>query len=502
MARQRDHYNMVPTTRKTTNNGKKGEWKKTKSIFIFALFFLVILIPFLPLITSTSAQLPSQSLILTEMDISLNIHVNLTAVQISLTLIPTSAQENTFKFTLKGKINDTNVQIRDGEPLLFNQTYNQTHTSFIIYFPKSLLTPGANIYVDISYVVDTLINNEHQVMDFSIHPESTPTTSRVIAWIDPSLSITVLSPQPLNQDVMGKITRITWIFLQEKEISVYIDTLYNPNNKFTTIEISPQTILIKGIEGSLVSFNVNLTSNYPLPQIVSIITTENSTQIESPVTLNPYQSVLIKVTVKLPEKDTTAQIIFLSKIPNSQPVILTMLLLPEPASSALFSKAQIITIMIIAVITFIVAFIVFKPPVFVRKIYNQIVRYKPFSLFLSPIQIKQCFRTSKTVEQNKVTDVNNIALTLAKTNYFDKNEKMLLAYLLENKGISQQKIADALSLSKATVSRTISKLQAKQLVIKEQSGMTNKIFLNEEKFYSTLENISKDMDETPPKNQI
>lgn len=61
----------------------------------------------------------------------------------------------------------------------------------------------------------------------------------------------------------------------------------------------------------------------------------------------------------------------------------------------------------------------------------------------------------------------------------NEKEFQVLQVLLENNGISQQRIAELTGISKATVSRVVGRLLSKRLVEKRQLGMSNLIYLGE-----------------------
>ena len=62
----------------------------------------------------------------------------------------------------------------------------------------------------------------------------------------------------------------------------------------------------------------------------------------------------------------------------------------------------------------------------------------------------------------------------------DEEDKIVLKKIIENKGeISQNSLTKSLNLDKVKVSRIISKMEEKNILKKEKSGITNKLYLEE-----------------------
>jgi len=63
----------------------------------------------------------------------------------------------------------------------------------------------------------------------------------------------------------------------------------------------------------------------------------------------------------------------------------------------------------------------------------------------------------------------------------DPRDVTIIEYIYHNEGTSQQSISSDLGISKATISRILKRLENKEIIRKEQSGMTNKIYLDMKK---------------------
>lgn len=62
--------------------------------------------------------------------------------------------------------------------------------------------------------------------------------------------------------------------------------------------------------------------------------------------------------------------------------------------------------------------------------------------------------------------------------HLDERQVQVIQFIMENPGCSQQQIADSLGISKATVSREVSKLENLGYIKKVREGMSHKVFLN------------------------
>lgn len=63
----------------------------------------------------------------------------------------------------------------------------------------------------------------------------------------------------------------------------------------------------------------------------------------------------------------------------------------------------------------------------------------------------------------------------------EPNDKKILTTIIENKGeMNQNSLSKSLKINKVKMSRIISRMEDKGILIKEKNGMTNKLFLNEE----------------------
>ncbi|MHA2365922.1 MAG: helix-turn-helix transcriptional regulator [Candidatus Hodarchaeales archaeon] len=65
--------------------------------------------------------------------------------------------------------------------------------------------------------------------------------------------------------------------------------------------------------------------------------------------------------------------------------------------------------------------------------------------------------------------------------FLSERELKVIEILFNEGSLSQQKIADQMNLSKSTISRIISRLELKNLLHRERSGMSNRIKLNKER---------------------
>ena len=59
-----------------------------------------------------------------------------------------------------------------------------------------------------------------------------------------------------------------------------------------------------------------------------------------------------------------------------------------------------------------------------------------------------------------------------------ENELKVFDEIATNPGTTQIKIANALDLSKASISRIITKLENKNLIVKKNIGMSNQLYVN------------------------
>lgn len=85
---------------------------------------------------------------------------------------------------------------------------------------------------------------------------------------------------------------------------------------------------------------------------------------------------------------------------------------------------------------------------------------------------------SKTTEKEIVHTNEKVKKTL---DFLDNEEKIIIQHLIGKKGVdSQSNIASKINISNVKLHRRIKKLEYKGLVYKENKGMSNKIFLNED----------------------
>ena len=89
-----------------------------------------------------------------------------------------------------------------------------------------------------------------------------------------------------------------------------------------------------------------------------------------------------------------------------------------------------------------------------------------------------------TIKSSAITKSEIIAPPRIEIKYIElerllnTRELNIVKFLDENMGSTQQNIADAFDLSKATISRILSKLERREFIRKEQIGMSKKIYLN------------------------
>ncbi|MFW6024709.1 MAG: helix-turn-helix transcriptional regulator [Candidatus Woesearchaeota archaeon] len=80
---------------------------------------------------------------------------------------------------------------------------------------------------------------------------------------------------------------------------------------------------------------------------------------------------------------------------------------------------------------------------------------------------------------NKINKINNnVEKTL---NFLESDEKKIIKLLIkENGSINQSKIKDLTKLSAVKISRRLSDLEKREILLKEKNGMTNRVTLTED----------------------
>jgi len=94
------------------------------------------------------------------------------------------------------------------------------------------------------------------------------------------------------------------------------------------------------------------------------------------------------------------------------------------------------------------------------------------------------------VQAQADTRMDDLGTQLIRSNALDHNEIRVVVFLHEEGQTTQQKIADSLGISKATVSRTVGKLESKGLVTRTQVGMSNRIAVVEDSLSALLSSDS------------
>ena len=425
------------------------------------LFFILLILGFVFMPQKVTSNEP----LITETQITLYVHKLNTHAIVSIALVGTS-NPNENQLTLKTSIGSENITVKNSGNLHITYSINQGENfSFITLFLPEDLGTGDDITITLEYDILNQESNENLIANFYFESYQLINYLKILAWIDPGITLGNITPTPSSVGTINGLTKIIWLLFNSKTFSTSMTLNISSSTGFDAIKVTPLALLLKGKVGEKVSFQVTLKNIYITSVLIKIIKPEIISLSRDQLTLSSNQNITLKVQAKIIDTDSPVILTFIPALLNAKPVQVKIYM-----TVVQLSALKYYIIGGILALTFLLAYLILKPPQvllrFIKKKYKLIDKTELQDTTVSSSQLQDVVR-------------EKLLLSLMKSKHYDKNEKIVIAHLLEKDGVTQQYLADKTDLSKATISRAVAKLEAKELVRKTPLGMSNILYLNE-----------------------
>ncbi len=334
--------------------------------------------------------------------------------------------------------------------LLVSSYYNvSTGFTNVSYKLPEILNLGDTYNIALISSYQPSVESNNFILNSSLSWTQNISVYSIKAYIDPNLVLRSSSPPAHSTSVVNQRLELSW---ELSNIDSFVLMLiYEINLEYLPILVTPNSWdlgIIPKSQSSIVKQYV-ITNLLNIPVNVSILSDETWVDIQKSITLLPLAEEFIDVEIDI------------SRIGEFEGIITFL------TNVSLYAYLE-------CIITFTVNNYI-QPLTIASIILSVLSTFLIIGstlLFLNWRKLKKLDVVSKKLMETYSFDQEKLSSILKETEMKVFNE------IVTDPGTTQITIANALDLSKASISRIITKLENKELIVKRNVGMSNQLYVN------------------------
>ncbi len=317
---------------------------------------------------------------------------------------------------------------------------------------------------------------------------STIAVYRSIVWFDPGLKLLNATPSPISSSAYKGFFRALWSQEHVSSLGLNLTLDLSTPKGFQAFTTEMNHTVIEGKTGEIASLELKLTGLYPSSFQVTIEAemATDDTKLQT-VTLEQDMVLTVKIDFVVPSSRGTDKIVLTSNVAGASITEIEIHAVPDGVSPWLIFLAALLALngLLLGAAAILASF---KPGTLTRwwtkiRAKLHVGSVDQDDAVVATAVVPEAESVAQTEPDAPMKDLGTL---LIQSNALDHNEIRVVVYLHEKGQNTQQTIADSLAISKATVSRTVGKLESKGLVTRTQVGMSNRIAVVEESLSALL----------------
>ncbi|MHA1686215.1 MAG: helix-turn-helix transcriptional regulator [Candidatus Heimdallarchaeaceae archaeon] len=381
-----------------------------------------------------------------------NVHLQFISLNVSIQYIQLRESSEPFVDTIAFVGNISHIAVRDvwNNNLLLTSYYNSSTglTEVSLRLPR-VLNVGEKYLVYVLAITSTQIGSNSWLCNVGVMFSQTVSVFSATAILDKNLILYSANPTPQSISTIDQRIQMSWDTIMLDSFLLEI--------RFGSTLVSQDIIVFPDLwyVGSIASNRKPLIQSFEITNLrditLTITITSNISQIILPAKLiiAPHGKISVDISIDISHQGVIQGSIFFATNSSQQ-------LIDCPVYVNVKNSINPWNIALIIVVLGLLSL-------------NILQYYRKTSINRKKIVLS----VTKSNDTSKSTvDISNLK------SFFNDREFAVISEVLDNPGISQSQVALRTNIPKATVSRIITKLENKGLLIKKNVGMSNILYVN------------------------